>query len=56
MDDKQFWLNLLYLFGIAIFWTVLDVIFGKSTDLTDKILLAFFIIWNVNTCAKKQGT
>jgi len=40
---------------MVIFWTLLDAVFDKDTGLTNMLLLGFFIVWNINTCARKDA-
>lgn len=55
LDDKKFCLNLATLFGVVLLWVVLDLIFGKQTDLTDLLIIGFFLVWNANVSRKAEA-
>ena len=53
-DTKRFYINILQFLGIGLFWTLLDIVLDTTTDLTDLIILAFFLVWNSNVCQKTK--
>ena len=48
MDIKFFYKNLFGFFAFGATWAVLDVITGNKADLTDVLIMAFFLVWNLN--------
>jgi hypothetical protein len=53
MDNMRFYGNLAALILICAFWVLLDVIFENKSELTDVMLMAFFLVWNLNACKSK---
>jgi len=54
INERKFYINLALFFLVGIFWTILDAIFNETTDLTNLLVIGFFVVWNVNQCAIKE--
>lgn len=55
MGDTKFYKNLALFFLTGAVWIILDLIFGNTTDLTDLLIVSFFIVWNTNQCKKDKA-
>ena len=56
MDVKHFYQNLFGFFAIGAVWAILDVITGNKTDLTDLLIMAFFLVWNLNQSKARNSS
>jgi len=54
INERKFYINLALFFLVGIAWAILDAIFDKTTDLTNLLVIGFFIVWNVNQCSIKK--
>ncbi len=45
MKISKFWTRVSIFIGVTMAWVVLDLTFGFKPDLTDSMIVAFFITW-----------
>lgn len=51
---SKFIINSILFFASVFLWVLMDGIADKETDITDVLIISFFVVWNINVARKEE--